>query len=247
MEKNAGDGLKYYLSVGANHKDDLARIRHWSNLKVGLDGDTIWIKDLDYTQIISVEVRSIPFKTTYYEKANRLFLLDHNLPERNLPSLLWTSIDRALPVTIPALNHNLFGTPERIQINLAPRNTETDTVAATASFHVLEQYINHAPAMRLDRIRWVLLHGEALLLGTPPLPIPGNTYWARKDHLIPTGLDFELFILSDLIQRKINPGRDHWILWTASGSYSLVPKANFATLTKSSFRLTMRNPNIPRT
>lgn len=241
MEKDAGDSLKYYLKVPMEHQSDLSRIRHWSNLKAAIDKDIIWIKDLDYNQVHSIEVRSIPFRTAYYEKGNRLFLLDRNLPELIVPSMLWTPIDRAFPARIPALNHNLFGTQERIQVTFATRNVESETVAMVTTRQVLEGYMYTAPAIRLEKIRWALLQdGRVFLLGMPPLPVPGDTYWSRKDQLLPTGFDFELHILSDLIQKKVNPGRDNWVLWKSEGpSYQLIPKAGVVPLSRSSFRLSL--------
>lgn len=237
MEKDAGDGLNYYVRVRADRKEDLARVRHWGNLKVAVDSEAIWIKGLDYAQVQSIEVRSMPYKATYYEKGNRLFLLGHNLPERTVPSVLWTAVDRALPVKIPSLNHNYFGIDQRIGVNLVACNEEHDTVAAVTTRGILERYLRTAPSIRLDRVRFAWLSNEQVfLLGTPALAIPGDTYWSRKDQLIPTGFDFELFVLSDLIQQKVNPGRDHWIRWSITGSYSLIPKAHVVPLSRSAFR-----------
>ena len=244
MEKDAGDGLSYYFKVPSDRKEDLARIRHWSNLKVAFDAEGTWVKGLDYGQAHSIEVRSLPYKTVYYEKSNRLFLLGHNLPERTLPSVLWTTIDRAFPLTLPALNHNYFGIDQNIPLNIVASTAERDTVAVVTTLGILEHYLNRAPAIRLSKIRWSILSGEtAFLLGTPALPVPGETYWSRKDQLIPTGLDFELFALSDLIQQKVNPGRDHWVLWNATSTYALIPKEHVVPLSRSSFRASMNKLN----
>lgn len=240
MEEDAGGGLKYYLAVRVGYENDLARIRQWNNLKVGFENQIIWIKDFDYAQIHSIEVRSMPFKIVYFEIGNRLYLLGHNLPERIVPSLLWTPIDRAVPIRIPTLNHNFFGIDETIQINLVAREVESETVAMITTVDIVQRYLQYAPAIRLTQIRWVLLEDKKMfLLGTPLLPIPGDTYWSRKDLLIPTGFDFELFIISDLIQKKVNPGREHWVLWNTASSYSLIPKEKMMPLSRSSFKLTL--------
>ena len=243
MEKNAGGSIRYYLAVGADSKNDLARIRQWSNLKVGFDEHLIWVKDFDYAQIHSGEVRSIPFKSAFYEKGTHLFPLDSQLPERFVPSLLWTPIDRALPVKLPSLNHHYFGIDEQIQVNLVPRDTEAEAVAMITSARTLEPYLRSAPSIRLEKIRWTMLEADkAFLLGTPLLPLSGDTFWARKDLLLPSGFDFELYLLSDTIQKMVNPGRDRWVIWNSDGSYSLVLKESLVTLSRSSFRLSFNYP-----
>lgn len=243
MEKNAGGSIRYYLAVSAEYKNDLARIRQWSHLKVGFDEHLIWVKDFDYAQIHSGEVRSIPFGRAFYEKGNQLFPLDSQLPERFVPSLLWTPIDRALPVKLPSLNHHYFGIDERLQINLVQRDHEAEAVAMITSASVLGAYVRSAPSIRLEKIRWTMLEADQVfLLGTPLLPLSGDTFWARKDLLLPSGFDFELYLLSDTIQKLVNPARDCWVIWHNDSSYSLILKEQLVTLSRSSFRLSFNYP-----
>jgi hypothetical protein len=239
MAQDAADRVKYYLTTGRDNDNDLARIRHWSNLKIGYDEGSVWLKDLDYAQINSVEIKSLPSKTLYYEKDGRLFLLHSLLPDRIAPSLLWTPIDRGLQVTLPSFNHNYFGLHEHIDIRFVSQDQEADAVALIVDMKILKSYMETAPGVRLEKIRWVILNDEkALLLGKPLLPLPGVTFWQRKDMLIPTGLDFELFILADTIQKSVNPGRDNWILWNTDASYFNIRKEDLQPLSRSSFRQT---------
>ena len=238
MAKNASDDLTYYLVIDSVHKSDLARIRVWANLKVGFNDNEIWVKDFDYAQINSVEVKSIPYKKIFYGRQNQLFFLDSRLPEHVIPSLLWTPIDRALAITLPSFNHNYFGIHENISMRLVRRIEETDVVAMVTSVDVVKEYIATAPAVRLDRIRWTIIDGEKIfLLGKPLLPISGETYWQRMDFLLPAGFDFEFFLLTEVVHKKINPARDHWIIWNEGNFYSRIPKESLQPLTLGSFRL----------
>jgi hypothetical protein len=243
MAKDAANSIVYYLSVNQENKADLARIRQWGNLKVGFEENTIWIKDLDYVQVNSTEVKSIPFKAVYYEKQGKLYPLNSLLPQCLVPSLLWTPVERALPVKLPSFNHNYFGIHEQIDIRLVPHDAEAEAVAMITDTGVLKQYIETAPSVRLEKIRWCLQEGnKVLLLGRPLLPLPGDTFWQRKDLLLPTGFDFELHLLTDIIQKRVNPGRDHWVCWNTDGTCWLVAKENMMPLSRSSFRLSYQHP-----
>ena len=44
MATNVSNDLSYYVVIARKDKEDLANIRHWQNLKVGFDGDFIWLK-----------------------------------------------------------------------------------------------------------------------------------------------------------------------------------------------------------
>lgn len=238
MAENAADRLVYYLTVRQQHREDLARIRHWNNLKVGVDADMLWVKDLDYAQVHTVDVKAIPFKTIYYEKDGKLFLINSLLPERTIPSLLWTPIERALPIQLPSFNHNYFGIHERAEIILTESASENDAAAMIVDLDVLAIYIESAPSVRLENIRWAVIDNKAILIGKPQLPLPGSVLWQRNDMFFPAGYDLELSFISDVIQKQINPGRDNWIVWNVDGSHVLISKECFVALSRSSFRAT---------
>lgn len=244
MANHVTGSVSYYLAIRREHVDDLAQIRHWPNLKVGYEEDMLWIKDLDYAQAHSVSVRSIPFKTIYFEEKGRLVLLNHLLPERTVPSLLWTPIDRALTVKRPELNHHFFGINERLSVKLIATEEETEGIAVVVPLLYLQDYIITAPLMRLQNLRWCVLGKErALLMGKPLLPLPGKVYWQRKDFLLPAGYDFDLPLLTDVLHKRINPGRDRWVLWDKEDEYSFIEKASMIGLSRSSFRQTMDSLN----
>lgn len=240
MAHHAAGSVKYYIAVNQDHLNDLARIRQWTNLKVGFERDTIWIRDFDYAQIHSTEVKSIPFKTAYYEKENKLIRINNLLPDRIVPSVLWTPIDRALTVKLPPFNHNFFGIEERLSIHLVASDKETSAVALVIDLPILNQYISTAPSVRLEKIYWsVLESNKAILLGTPLLPLPGKSFWQRSNFLLPTGLDFDLHILTEAINKKINPRNNQLVIWNEDCTYSLLPKENLVPLSRGSFQLTM--------
>jgi hypothetical protein len=242
MATDASNRINYYLVIDRENTDDLGRVRHWTNLKVAYEDHRLWVKDLDYAQINSVEVKSLRSKSLYYEKDGRLFPLNSVLPECIAPALLWTPIDRALKITLPSLNHNFFGLNEGIPLRMISSDQEFEPHAMVVSIALLGNYVETAPAIRLSAIRWVVLNNsEALLIGKPFLPLPGQAYWLRKDMLIPAGYDFEFHILSDVFQKIINPARDRWIVWNTEASYYSIVKEDFQTLSRSSFRLTDLN------
>lgn len=237
MAEYAADNITWYLLTDEAHKDDLAGIRQWPDLKAGTDGHEFWVKGFDYAQVHSVELKSIPFATVFYEQQGKLFLQNSRLPHRNMPSVLWTPIDRALPVRLPSFNHNYFGTDSRVQVSLVPSDKETTATAVIVTIEALEQYIITAPAVRLQPINWALLdQTHALLAGWPLLPVQGTAFWQRKDILLPAGFDFDLHILADVVNETLNPGFHNWLVWQADNTYFPVSKKDMQPLSLESFR-----------
>ncbi len=239
MAKDAENHINYYLCVSKTHEQDLGNIRHWEHLKVAFEEEMIWIKDFDYVQINDIAVKSIPFKTIFYTKEGKLYLLDSLLPERNIPSVLWTPISRALSIELPDYNHNYFGIEEQLHMQLIPSEKETVSTALMISMDNLGQYIKIAPSLRLEILQWVILNNDkVLLIGTPLLPISGQTYWLHHDFLIPAGYDFELPSLTAQFAQKINSDKKKYILWNTNNSWIAIPKQDINQLTRTSFHKT---------
>jgi hypothetical protein len=229
----------YFLEIKKEHKDFLAAIRHWHNLKLAFETNTIWIKDFSAEQINSAEIQQIPYKVVFELKENLLFEKGKLLPSKKLPSgLLWSPILRALPVSLPKFNHNYFGIDQKLEIVLKPSENIKEAFAMLVSYDELKFYIELAPKYRLETLNWVVIDEKILILGNPLLPIKGNTFWFDYNFLIPTGYDFEWFALSETFQEKLNPSGQNIIIWNTDNSYSVIPKETIKPLSLSSFRLT---------
>ncbi|KFF08928.1 hypothetical protein [Flavobacterium hydatis] len=229
----------YFLEIKKEHKDFLGLIRHWDNLKVSFETDTIWIKDFSLEQIAEAEIQQIPYKTIYELKDNLLFEKGKLLPSKKLPSgLLWTPILRALPVSLPKFNHNFFGVDQKLKIVLKPSEDIKEAIALLVDYEELKLYIESAPKYRLEPLQWVIIDKRALIIGNPLLPIKGSTYWIDNNFLIPTGYNFEWFALVKILQEKLNPSEENIILWNTDNSYSIISKTQIKQLSISSFRLT---------
>ena len=241
MAEDASKNITYYLQVDKNRKQDLAPIRVWNNLKVAYDEGFIWISNFEVGQIESVEIKKLPYKKVFYCKEGKLYPLHSLLPVRKEPALLWTPIERAFPIEMPSFNHNFFEVKDKLSVRLVAEEMEKEGTALLTSVEDLGSYVETAPKVRLLPLHWVLLEkGMAMVFGKPILPLKGEVFWLRKSSLLPVGFDFELSILSEVIQDKINPERNCWVIWNQDGSYFKIEKRLLMPLTISSVRKTMK-------
>ena len=239
MAQDSASSLAYFLLVDKINKDDLAPLRKWSNLKVAFDKNQIWITNFDHNQIESIEVKSVPYKTLFYRKGSKLFLLNSLLPDRNEPSFLWTPIERAFPLEIKNANHNYFGIEEKISIKLVHDELEREAEVLLTDISSLENYLISSPQVRLKNLTWVILGtSEVLIFGKPLLPINGTVFWKNQEAIIPVGYNFELFNLSQIINKKINSNKTAWVIWFKDATYFSLEKNQIMPLTLSSFRKT---------
>lgn len=246
MAKDVANDIIYYLRVDRANESHLGNIRHWSNLKIAFNETQIWVKDLDYVQVNSIEVKSIPYKTVFYAKDGKLFLMNSLLPDRNILSMLWTPVDRALPVKLPGFNHNYFGISETLSVRIVPSQNEGQAVAMIVALSVLQDYLHSAPEIRLQTLKWTILNGDkAFLYGTPLLPLTGEVFWQRKQMILPAGYDFDLHILADELTNRLDAENEHIIVWNTDSTYFLIERDNLQALTLSSYRLSMRRHSLP--
>lgn len=229
----------FFLKINSKHKELVAAIRSWDNLKVSFDASYIWVKDFTPQQLDASELHQIPFAVIYELKENLLFVKDSLLPSQILPSgLLWTPILRALPLELPSFNHNFFGIQEQVSLKIIASQAEQEAFALITTFVEAETYINTVAAIRLEKLQWVVVDSKVVFFGTPLLPIQGETYWKKHNFLLPSGYDFEFPVLSDLLQQKINSEGNNWIFWNKDATYFTVSKQDLKPLSISSFRLT---------
>ena len=223
------------MSIQTKHRDALGAIRHWENLTVATEDGHLWLKGFTQAQTQSVEVRCLPTQQ-YYLRERWLFPLDSLLPSRALPSLLWSPIDRALPLQLPVFNHHYFGLTEQLTARLVPSSVEQEACALLVSLPTLGHYLNTAPQVRLRPLRWVIMGNQALVMGTPLLPIVGTTFWHQDGFLFPTGYAPEFPLLTPVLATQLNPtGRD-WIVWPAHRSPFLLAQTVLQELSIGSFR-----------
>ncbi len=237
MAKDPASDLTYVLEIEAQHVDMLGQIRHWPQLMIAGEAGIYWVKELTQRQIDTVEIKTIPFKKIFYLRDNRLFPYGSQLPVKKLPSaLLWTPLVRALSVSLPGFNHNYFGIGSTLEIGLIPSEKEQEVLGLRTPLDILAAYIESVPAIRLKNLQWVIREESAIILGTPLLPLPGETYWRKGCFLLPAGYDFEFPALADTLEKQINPEKMDWLVWQKDARYFSISKYLFQPLSISSVR-----------
>ena len=238
MESNARDGVKYFLKLPNRFQDNIAAIYNWQHLLVGNEGGVIWIHGFSLEEINKVEVKSIPSIQRFYSQKGKLFPLGHALPVRNEPALLWTPIQRAIPIDLPKKNHNYFGLESKIKIAVTKSNAEQPASVLRIKTIDLQKHLETISSLRLRPLQWTLMGEDAFVFGNPMLPLPGVTYWMKAEFIIPAGYELSPPLITKIINNKINRNRENYILWTLDGSYQLIPKTGLNQLSRSSFRAT---------
>jgi len=242
MAADATKELSFYLQIPISELSPLGSVRNQKHLKMGAEDDFVWVKGFSEPEIRSTLIRSIPYARRFYEQNGRLYLIDSQLPERSIPAILWTPIERYLPLEVAKYNHNFFGLDDKVELTLVPSDREQEAEALLVSAKVLAQYVETAAEFRMKPIKWLVLgKAEALLIGKPLLPLPGKTYWKREKLFLPTGYELNHPMLHAALASKLNLRANDLLLWHTDAGLNVLKASYFKKLSISSVRLTMSN------
>ncbi|GGH67356.1 hypothetical protein HNQ91_001673 [Filimonas zeae] len=247
MAKDVTAELVYVLEISRQHQHYLGRIRHWEQLMVACNNHCCLVKGFTKEQAVSTEVKSIPFATLYHWHNGHLFRPGGLVPEKQLAAKeQFQPIAQALPVTLPAFNHNYFGIQQQIPVRLVPGVQEQSACGMLVKVDVLGRYIATAAAVRLQPLQWCLLNRhKALVLGTPLLPLShAQVLWQSGNLLLPVGYTLEWPVLSPILQ-QIAEGKGNLALWQQDQTLLPLFWQQFRPLSVSSFRLTTGNIAAP--
>lgn len=238
MVQNA-TGRMILLKIESSNKDYLGGIRSWENLQIGKESEFYWVKGFTEQQLDSIELKSIPYKKLFIERDHLLFPMGSELPVSRLSNLLWSPIERGLPIETPDFNHNYFGMDSKISIRIKSTDRKEEESAMVLNLSYLKRQIRSVPEIRMKGLEWVVLDQErALIIGAPLLSVNGKAHWINGASIVPAGFNFEYPNLSENITAKLNPELDCWILWQENGLYALINKDNLRPLSRSAVRLT---------
>lgn len=239
MATYPANSLNWWLEIDRNHADYLRPIRHWSHLSIARGPDVCWVKGLRPDDPMSREIRSIPYKRLLYQRNDRLFPAGGLVPVRRIDGdLEWMSLEKGLPLRLPSFNHNYFGISERLKVRLAASSKEQPAAAMLIGMDILRSYAKTASAVRFNTLSWCLVDGEALVLGSPQLPVPGESYWLRTNHLLPAGWDLEFPILAENVITRWGNAGSFLVFWDRDGHSTPIDVRDFRPLSLGSIRLT---------
>lgn len=225
------------LVLATAQRAALGTVRDQPGLRAAADGGgQLWLRGLPAAGPLPLALRQLPALATYAADAEgRLFPGDKPTPTGRLPPLAWQPVAAFSPLAMPTAA--LPGQPPApVPIRLRPSAAARPGAALLTTLAALAGYADTAPAVRLAGLRFaVSARGQALLLGTPLPPLPGQEYWASAGLLLPAGFDFEVPLVADLLagQRAADV-----LLFFPDGQYEVIAAAHLHPVTRSAVRLT---------
>jgi len=223
--------------------ESVASLRCEPGLELGSQQNQLWLKSDGSVLIDSLSVKQLPATARYYvDEEKRLFRLGEITPCGVLPDLTWEPIAQAISIEKPiaAMPAEVLS---NLPVELVQARQERESEALLLPFSVLATWVEDAPAFRMEKLRFAVSErGEALVVGKPLPPLPGQAFWRERSLLFPAGYALRIPELAIILEKKIKTqyADSQMIVFHADASWEVVNKADFQPLSRSAVRNTGR-------
>ena len=233
---------EFVLKLDIKDMESLGAVRCISGLQAATKDDFIWVKGVNALIEIDKELMRLPVINTFLtDEHHNLFLPTQLTPVAKLEPRDWQPLTEFLEVESPVAS--LPGrTNAKVKIKLVPSSAERKGAALLTTLDSWKQYGESAPASRLLATKFAVSENkEVLILGEPLPPLPGIEYWRTGDLFIPCGYDFELSIICEFVNNKINNNNGFLVLFDKNGNWQRIDKTFLVLSKRSAIRLTTIN------
>lgn len=221
------------ILVKNKYRDRLGSIRNVPGWKAAADETEIWLKGPVSNGAFQNALSSLPAEANYFmDDDSLLFPVGKQTPVRILRELDWQNLRDFLPLEMP-VSAMPGETGVKVQIKLVRSALEQEAYVLKIQLKDWKIYVETAPDIRLQQLRFAVSGSQEVLVMGNPLPaIKGQRYWRNKNLLLPAGFDFDPPVLADLL-----PAAGDLVLFDEQGNRERIPAAAFAAAERATIRL----------
>lgn len=230
---------EYIVVLAEKDAEALGQIRCFPGLQAAAREGHIWLRGIVAKTQPPVLIRQLPALQTFLlGPGEQLFPIGGLTPTSLLPPLDWQALPAFLPAELPvsALPGSIG---ERVPLRIVASGRAEKGAALLTGWPVWAAYVEKAPAVRLQGLRFAASErSQALITGDILPPLPGREYWLQAGLLLPAGFDFEFPVLAELIRKKYNPENATVLIFDENGAFEKIDRNLFAPATRSAIRMT---------
>lgn len=232
--------MAFILVLNPADRAALAAIRLLPNLEVATDATAIWLKLPLSNDGLDPKIRQLPLVSTYIvDEKHLLYPVGGLTPVGHLPPMQWQPLAAFMPVELP-VSLLPSATTTAVAIHVVPSEKERDAAALMTTAAAWLAYVSTASDVRLKRLKFAVSDDKKVfVMGSPLPPIEGETYWLNNHIFMPTGYDFALPIVSELIFQKEKLENQAFLCFDTEGAYSRLDVLDFVLVTRSAVRLSV--------
>lgn len=212
------------LVLEEKYQDYIGNIRTIEGWLACKQEDLIWLKGPLNSGPNQLAISSLPVLASYeLDEQNHLFPKNRSTPVKQLEDWEWEKLSDFVSVEMP-----ISALPAQqvapVPVSLLRNENPYPAYALQTDFAVWKNYVNEAPLVRLQALKFVVSSlGEVLIIGEPLPPIPGKSYWLNEHLLVPAGFNLDPPFLGQLLNQKLKGQTPSYILFNEKGVQNTIP------------------------
>jgi hypothetical protein len=240
------------LCVASPHVEAALRLLGGLDIQVASDMSGLWIRlngrepaQLDLARRLPARMYHLVDHRQAEDEAEdikaggrRLVLLGQSVACRTLPKLHWLHVTEIYELRLPT--PSLAASPaglEPISISLAPAHQEIPAVAGLFDLDELAAWVETAPDIRLQRLRYATYDSMAFVAGSPLPPIQSYQFLGRYENIyVPLGKIWTPRVDAAMVAKIFGLAEEDLLIWQADHVWSVLPSHYLMTLRRSSLR-----------
>ena len=235
-----GELRGWVMTLPIARLDRAAVIRLDEGIMGALDPENglVWLRGRQ----LSNAVFALPFFSLFQIEGatGRLFPFDSELPvERLSEELAWEPLSKLVHISELRPDFPVVDESSRARLQLK-RGGDPDKAPnlLSVSLQKWSAYARTAPTIRLARLAFAASGEEALIRGTPPPPISGQSWFEENGIAIPCGWVIDPPVSAAVIRKAIRASQQETILLYPDGMIDRIAEENFVSASRAAVRLT---------
>lgn len=215
----------------------LGRLRLREGLEVCAQGDSLWLRVLDVSEVLDMELRTLPGARFTLLPDQQLVPFGCQVPEGYLPDGSWTPLSQWMAVEV-----GLAALPgvvrDRVPLRLVRGGPPSDANVIVTTADQWHAYATGAPQVRLDRWAFAVSEdGQAVIWGAPSPPIQGVRFVEEQGVAVEAGWTWAPPVDRRVLAEVLELAKRDLALIHADGSWERIRGEDFVRATRSAVRL----------
>lgn len=212
-----------------------ATLRGVAGVLACADDGVVWVR-VPAGERMESTVATLPGRRFRVLEDGQLVAASDRVPSAWLPDCEWQPIDVFFTVTLPVAGF-VSGRASRVRLQLVRSTRETEADGLLVDAASWYAFVDTAPEVRLNCLRFAVSgDGRVLVLGEPLPPLPGIRLSVSHGIAIPCGLAWVPAVDAETVRRVFDVADDATVLWTDSDEREVVSSESLMRASRSSAR-----------
>ncbi len=218
-----------------NDTASAATLRGVPDVRACVDDGCVWVRVPagEQSDSIVVTLRGRRFRVL---EDGQLVAAHERVPGAWLPNGPWQPVDEFINVEVPVAR---FAVPPatRVSLSLTRSTSETMANAMLTDIRSWHAFIDMAPQVRIDCLRFAISSDERVFVLGEPLPsLPGTRLSVTSGIAVPCGLTWSPTVDAETVRRVFNVDHDAMVLWTATDEWEVISSDSIVRASRSAVR-----------